>query len=170
MKKFHDNPCFFSTITSIAAMSKHSKDNLLVNFTRHNKDMEEIQKALENFLEGKWVEFSRFFFLSNDELLLILAEGKSNIFAVQPHLRKLFENIAKFELMKDSLNEIGFILSAEGEKVKIASIRPGTESVEVWMNKLRANMLSAVARFIKDALTERERDEDNKFRLEWIKS
>jgi len=72
--------------------------------------------------------------------------------------------------MKDSLNEIGFILSAEGEKVKIASIRPGTESVEVWMNKLQANMLSAVARFIKDALTERERDEDNKFRLEWIKS
>lgn len=82
MKKFHDNPCFFPTITSATAMSKHSKDNLLINFTQHNKTMEEIQRALENFLEGKWVEFSRFFFLSNDELLLILAEGKGNIFAV----------------------------------------------------------------------------------------
>lgn len=72
--------------------------------------------------------------------------------------------------MKDSLNEIGFIVSAEGERVKITSIRPGTESVEIWMNKLQANMLTAVGKFIKEALTERERDEDNKFRLEWIKS
>lgn len=53
MKKFHDNPCFFPTITSATAMSKHSKDNLLINFTQHNKTMEEIQRALENFLEGK---------------------------------------------------------------------------------------------------------------------
>ena len=116
--------------------------------------MEEIQKALENFLEGKRVEFSRFFFLSNDELLLILAEGKSNIFAVQPHLRKCFENIAKFELKNDNTAEIEYILSSEGEKVKISTVRIGQDGVEKWMKKLEDNMITGVNKFIKDALSE----------------
>lgn len=77
----------------------------------------------------------RFYFLSNDELLKILAQTR-NPQAVQPHLRKCFDAITRLEfaLLNDqSLPESGkeepiyskdilFMVSPEGEKVRLCNL------------------------------------------------
>lgn len=78
------------------AMRATTQPGLLDTFRNNNQLLEQIQKCLEAYLESKRVLFPRFYFLSNDELLEILAQTR-NPLAVQPHLRKCFDAISKLE-------------------------------------------------------------------------
>lgn len=72
----------------------------LETFQKSNETLEKIQKNLEDYLETKRMSFPRFYFLSNDELLEILAQTK-NVQAVQPHMSKCFDGIRKLDFGSD---------------------------------------------------------------------
>jgi dynein heavy chain len=139
------------------------KENLLETFRQNNKILDEIQKALNQYLEEKRKAFSRFFFLSNNELLLILAEANRNPEAVQPHLRKLFENINRIVMgVGVNAENITKIQSAEEEELTLARPPKTREPVEKWMKELEGEMVRTLKNIIKNSLNDYVEDEGNK--------
>jgi dynein heavy chain len=76
---------------------------MLEQLNNMNLKLEEIQKSLDMYLETKRQIFPRFYFLSNDDLLEILGQSK-NPEAVQPHLKKCFDNIKSLKMAKVGVN------------------------------------------------------------------
>lgn len=66
-----------------------------------NKKLEECQKSLEAYLEGKRKIFPRFYFVSNPTLLKILSQG-SEPTSIQEDFEKLFDAITKVTFAKNT--------------------------------------------------------------------
>lgn len=56
------------------AMMACTQPGLLEQLMENNTNLDQVLKCLEAYLETKRIAFPRFFFLSNDELLEILAQ------------------------------------------------------------------------------------------------
>ncbi|KAH0630033.1 hypothetical protein JD844_012597 [Phrynosoma platyrhinos] len=122
---------------------------LLEKLRECNKLLDLVQKGLSEYLETKRGAFPRFYFLSDDELLEILSQTKDPT-AVQPHLRKCFENIARLLFQEDL--QITHMYSAEGEEVKLVrSIYP-TGNVEDWLLEVEKIMKASVRDNIERAI------------------
>ncbi|KAK9882562.1 hypothetical protein WA026_022190 [Henosepilachna vigintioctopunctata] len=164
--------------------------NLLEILQKNNMLLEQIMKCLESYLETKRVAFPRFYFLSNDELLDILAQTR-NPHAVQPHLRKCFDAIAKLEFgvkeeemtiasksrltMSDSMmkkpksslvltTDIMAMISPEGERVPLTKGLKARGNVEDWLGKVEESMVISLRRIMKAALV----DYQQRPRIDWV--
>lgn len=80
-----------------------------------NNTLEQVEKALNDYMEEKRGKFPRFYFLSNDELIDILANS-NNFGIIQQHLKTLFDNIVKVDFVEDSIEAIN---SSEKEQVML---------------------------------------------------
>jgi len=116
------------------ALQAATKPGRLEIFRNANETLDQIQKQLEDYLLSKCVAFPRFFFLSNDELLEILSQARRPQ-AVQPHLRKCFDNLVKLRFGDDQRStDILAMISAEGEEVPFHKPLKARGNVEKWLS------------------------------------
>ncbi|XP_075235019.1 sterile affecting ciliogenesis [Lycorma delicatula] len=141
-----------------------SDKRMLDSFKECNKLLELVQKGLSDYLEMKRSVFPRFYFLSDDELLEILSQAR-NPRAVQPHLKKCFENIYKLTFESDM--KIIDMSSGDGECVKLMPSMYPEGGVEFWLLRVEDVMKNTVRMHLKLALNVIETDERVKWVLEW---
>ena len=160
------------------AIRAGTQPGLLETFQNNNALLDQIMKCLEAYLESKRVVFPRFYFLSNDELLEILAQTR-NPHAVQPHLRKCFDAINKLEFAGGPppaggnpdetiggtiSNDILAMISPEGERVSLGKGLRARGNVEEWLGKVEEAMFSNLKKILKQSLS----DFENSVREEWL--
>uniref|UniRef100_A0A1Y1N5M7 Dynein heavy chain 1, axonemal n=2 Tax=Photinus pyralis TaxID=7054 RepID=A0A1Y1N5M7_PHOPY len=126
-----------------------SDKKLLESLKECNHLLEVVQKGLTNYLEMKRSVFPRLYFLSDDELLEILSQAR-NPLAVQPHLRKCFENIARLTFEDDL--KISQMWSAEDEGIDLRPSLYPTGNVECWLVILEESMKNTVRTTYGDSL------------------
>ncbi|KAH8387117.1 hypothetical protein KR093_004852, partial [Drosophila rubida] len=148
------------TMSSVEVYDMLREDNRLLDL---------ISRGLEAYLEVKRVVFPRFYFLSNDELLEILAQTRVPQ-AVQPHLRKCFDAIYRLEFGQKEggdgkmipTNDIIAFLSPEGEKLQFGKGLKARGAVEEWLSKVEDAMFVSCKRYMRfgyQCYAAKERDE-----------
>ncbi|TMS18883.1 Dynein heavy chain 1, axonemal [Larimichthys crocea] len=140
-----------------------SDAQLLDKLRRCNTLLEQVQKGLSEYLETKRGSFPRFYFLSDDELLEILSQTKDPT-AVQPHLRKCFENIVQLQFQSDL--QITHMYSGEGEEVKLFLPVWPTGNVEDWLRDVEKSMKAT----LRDNIDRSVKVYPEQPRAEWVLS
>lgn len=166
------------------AIRAGTQPGLLETFQNNNALLDQIMKCLEAYLESKRVVFPRFYFLSNDELLEILAQTR-NPHAVQKHLRKCFDAIKELEFAggppppgkereinpEETIgntisNDILAMISPEGERVALPKGLRARGNVEEWLGKVEEAMFTSLKRSMKHSLSDFEAAES---REDWLR-
>ncbi|KAF7666054.1 hypothetical protein LDENG_00118150 [Lucifuga dentata] len=100
--------------------------------------LQRCQKSLNEFLEEKRSAFPRFYFIGDDDLLEILGQA-TNPTVIQSHLKKLFAGIHSV-VFDEQYQHIVAMRSLEGETVPLRNLIRISDSVEVWLSELSAEM------------------------------
>ncbi|XP_050308266.1 cytoplasmic dynein 2 heavy chain 1-like [Anthonomus grandis grandis] len=92
------------------------------------------QHSLDDFLKVKREAFSRFLFLSDDDLLEIVGQSSKEQ-VIQTHLRKLFAGIHSVKLDTSGDNIVA-MCSLQGEEVRLGHPVAIRRPVEEWLGEL----------------------------------
>uniref|UniRef100_A0A182JQU2 Cytoplasmic dynein 2 heavy chain 1 n=1 Tax=Anopheles christyi TaxID=43041 RepID=A0A182JQU2_9DIPT len=126
MKEIADDP---------RVVSVNKINNVLSIIETLQGQITRCQNALSAYIKSKRNAFSRFYFLSDDDLLELLGQSSKESI-VQKHIRKLFPGIYRLLLEDSSTRVIGFA-SEEGDELRLdAPITIQGAPVEDWLNVL----------------------------------
>ncbi|XP_011862155.1 PREDICTED: dynein heavy chain 2, axonemal [Vollenhovia emeryi] len=125
----------------LALPATHIPPDLLEVLNKLNDKLEALQLALEQYLETKRRVFPRLYFVSNDDILEILAHSKRPDL-IQPHIRKLFVNIRSLKLGKSLTGKHVADGMCSNDEEYIEFIQPVflEGQVEHWLCDLEAAM------------------------------
>ena len=132
-------------------------DLLKDNLPDMQKKLEECQKLLEAYLEGKRKLFPRFYFVSNPDLLKILSQG-SEPTSIQEDFEKLFDAITRVEFGKSDKKgsadkTITTIIQDSGgtEKVPLVTHVKCQGNIESWLKSLEKEMQETMREHCRNA-------------------
>jgi len=134
------------------ALIVNEKD-FLKTLTDMNRGLDSIQKELRSFLDSKRGSFPRFYFLSNEDLLEIIGQGKDPT-PINKHIKKIFEGINSIKTDggngkgADKIFMIKKIISGDEENIDLdgdLSVKTNT-NVENWLMTLIRSMKSGLMR------------------------
>lgn len=143
-----------------SAMEVLNIDNLQRTLERLGNVMGVIQRALGEYLAKQRADFSRFYFLGDDDLLEIMGNsgepGK-----VLAHIGKMFAGIAGARSVSDGLPEnvrtrLDAMVSKDGEVVPFHKPIDITENTNVkeWLKDIETNMQTTLALLLESAVQE----------------
>lgn len=141
------------------AMETLNIENLQRTLERLESMMVVIQRALGDYLARQRSDFSRFYFLGDDDLLEIIGNsgepGK-----VIPHIGKMFAGISSLQPQSSKLPDgvvalFNAMISKDGEIVPLNNIIEvaSKKSVKEWLKKLEDSMQNTLALLLLDSVS-----------------
>jgi dynein heavy chain len=132
------------------ALIVNEKD-FLKSLNEMNRGLDSIQKELRSFLDSKRGNFPRFYFLSNEDLLEIIGQGKDPS-PINKHIKKIFEGINKIKCGDpqgkgpDKVYLIKAIMSNDDEEIQLEGNETvkAAGNVEAWLGQLIKSMKNAL--------------------------
>lgn len=119
-------------------------------------DLDKIRRAVEAQLEEKRKQFSRFYFLSTDELLDLLSE-QDKIEVVTDGLKKFFDNIQDLHKSENQnqggdkfLGQIKGLISGENEILTLQKFVEMTATTQInqWLNEMQDGMIASLKTYM----------------------
>ena len=124
--------------------------DLQTGMTPKAKILDQIQYKIEEQLKQMRIQFERFFFISNDDLLFMLENsknsenkgGKDDIEMIKPYLSKIFEDVYDLNYVQtmDSGKEIMCIISLAKEKLKFQKGVKIDDDLARWIGVLETKI------------------------------
>lgn len=139
------------------AMEALNIENLQRTLERLSNLMTVIQKALGAYLETQRNDFSRFYFLGDDDLLEIIGNA-SEPGKMLPHLGKMFAGIATLNSApceeEGVLTRFDAMISKDGEMVSFDTAITVTNKMNVkdWLKELENRMHTTLAKLLEEAV------------------
>ncbi|TPX53528.1 hypothetical protein SeMB42_g00716 [Synchytrium endobioticum] len=136
-----------------------------------HSNMEKIRKSLDLYLHVKRTAFPRFFFLSSEELLDILGQAKDPQ-SVQPHIRKLFDNVVELDLVAAGTDsrrhfEITGMRTGDGEYLPLAEAIVIDSPVESWLADFTSKMQATLRNLIPGCVAASKNLKRDKWIRDW---
>ncbi|XP_055594856.1 cytoplasmic dynein 2 heavy chain 1 [Uranotaenia lowii] len=141
MKEVADDP---------RVVSVNKINNILSIIETLQNQISRCQNALSSYITTKRNAFSRFYFLSDDDLLEMLGQSSKESI-MQKHIRKLFPGIYKL-VFDETVNNVLAFCSEEGDEVRLTNPIAITPLVEEWLNHLLIEIKTTLKYLIKKCL------------------